>query len=116
MLVINEKNAHRIKISGGELRTLISSKIADVKNIQMGTLELQPGNRVPEGSKLSSHEAEEFSYIIQGKLRVWSEGKELVLEEGDCIFNAPGNKHWCRAEGDLPVKLVWVLSPPDNSI
>ena len=110
MQVINEKHAQSVKIAGGELKTLISPNVTDAKNLQMGTLELQPGNRMPEGDKLSFHEAEEFSYIIQGRLRVWSEGKEQVLVEGDCIFNAPGKKHWCRAEGDLPVKLVWVLS------
>lgn len=116
MQVINEKDVCSIQITGGELKTLISSKFTDAKNLQMGTLELKPGSRMPEGSELSSHEAEEFSYIIQGKLRLWSEGNEQVLEEGDCIFNAPGNKHWCKAEGDLPVRLVWVLSPQNNDI
>ncbi len=116
MQIVNEANAHQVKIAGGEFKTFFSPKITDVKNVQIGTLELPPGSRLPEGDELSSHEAEEFSYIIKGKLRVWSEGEEQVLEEGDCIFNAPGNKHWCRAEGDLPVKLVWVLSPPDNNI
>ena len=42
---------------------------------------------------MSSHEGQEWDYILKGKLRVIIEEHEVVLSEGDSVYYDSGKLH-----------------------
>ena len=86
----------------------ISVKVVDGKNMQLVWAEFQPGSSYP----LHSHEREQFSFMVSGRMRltVGDEVSEIVA--GD-MWYAPGNVvHGGEILGDEPVVFVDVYSPP----
>ncbi len=61
---------------------------------------------------LSSHEGEEFIYVISGRIEI-SYGKELYqLNEGDSIYYDSTVAHNVHAPGDTPATLLAVVYAP----
>ena len=56
-----------------------------------------------------AHQGQEFSYILEGTLKITVEGKEYILEEGDSAYFDSNYKHSMTAVGDKPVKFLAVL-------
>ena len=70
--------------------------------------EFQPGSSYP----LHSHEREQFSFMVSGRMRL-TVGEEVAeIGPGD-MWHAPGNVvHGGEILGDEPVVFVDVYSPP----
>ena len=55
---------------------------------------------------------EEVIYILEGKGEVYFDGKPEPVEPGTCIYIPPKTKHSINNKCDIPMKLVYVFSPP----
>jgi transcriptional regulator with XRE-family HTH domain len=55
------------------------------------------------------HDGEEMLFVLQGKIRFKYGDRELVLEEGDCIYFDSGVVHTGEPVGDEPLKTLIVL-------
>ena len=62
--------------------------------------------------QLSSHEGEEFLYVLCGRIEI-SYGKEsYTLEEGDSLYYDSIVAHHIHALGDVPAKILAVVYAP----
>ncbi len=65
-----------------------------------------------EGYKLSSHEGEEFIYVLQGEIEIIY-GKDIyTLTEGDSIYYDSVVKHHLHSKGTNPAKILAVIYAP----
>ena len=87
---------------------LVSEKTVDAQNLSMGINETYPGGMVPE----HKHDTEEeVMYFYAGRGMFVTEGREIPLEPGVCIYNPPGKLHKIINTGDEVLKFVWIYSP-----
>lgn len=66
-----------------------------------------PGYR----SEVSSHEGEEFYFILSGQLAVDLDGETHKLNEGDSIHFRSDRRHQLANLSDVPVQVVAVTTP-----
>lgn len=77
---------------------------------QAGTYVIEPDERVPQEGT-TSHDGDEFSVILEGKIRLGSPilDQELIIDEGNVIVIPAGFEHYSVNRGDGRVKLVYVV-------
>ena len=59
--------------------------------------------------ELSTHQGEEFDYIIEGSLKVRLENHTGALNEGDCIYYNSGHGHGMIATGGKDCKFLAIV-------
>jgi len=59
--------------------------------------------------RLNSHEGEEFNYLLEGKLLLRINDRELILNPGDCIYFNSSNLHGMKALDNRPVKFLAII-------
>jgi quercetin dioxygenase-like cupin family protein/ribosome-binding protein aMBF1 (putative translation factor) len=59
--------------------------------------------------ELSSHEGQEFIYVLEGEMTVVVEGHRDVLRPGDAVYYDGSSKHLVSAAGDKPAKILAVI-------
>lgn len=57
----------------------------------------------------STHDGEEFIYVLEGEMEVIIEGARDVLRPGDAIYYDATASHLVRAYGDRPARILAVL-------
>ena len=57
----------------------------------------------------SSHAGQEFEYVLEGTLKLVMGGKELILNEGDCIYFDSTIPHGMRSIGDTEAKMLVII-------
>jgi len=62
-----------------------------------------------EEMHLNSHEGEEFNYILEGRLLLRINDKNLILNPGDCIYFDSSNQHGMKALDNHPVKFLAII-------
>ena len=71
---------------------------------------LQPG---AESGDAYSHEGEEFIYVLNGKIEIKLDGREIhLLGQGDSIYFQSTRIHAWRNPGEEEVEVIWVNTPP----
>lgn len=65
----------------------------------------------PEDIPLHEHIGSEFIYVIEGKLGLIMEGKEVTLDGGDSAYLDPSYKHGYRRIGSEPCSAIVVTVP-----
>lgn len=91
-----------------QFAALAASKAA--RHMEPFLIEVTPGE--PERVKLSSHEGEEFIYVLSGSVEI-AYGKELfVLNAGDSIYLDSIVPHQVRAYQDVPARMLAVVHEP----
>ncbi len=58
---------------------------------------------------LNSHPGQEYNYVIQGRLLLQINGKDLILEEGDSIYFNSELPHGMKALDGKPVQFLAVI-------
>lgn len=66
--------------------------------------EIPPGYDYPP----LSHEGEEFGYVLEGVLRLTIGDETYTVGPGDSYHFASSVSHGYRADGDAPVRVLWV--------
>ena len=88
---------------------LIGPQNSQAQNLVFGLAEF------PGGTTAAPHtheKEEEIIYILSGTGAIVSAEKEAPLGPGAAVFIPPGLEHKIRVDGDEPLKLVTLFSPP----
>ena len=62
--------------------------------------------------EMSSHEGEEFIYVLDGVIEINYGQDTYFLEEGDCIYYDSIVAHHVHAGNELPAKILGVVYMP----
>ena len=67
---------------------------------------------LPDDEKpaLITHSGQEFNLVLEGKVKVLFEDKELILEEGDSIYFNPLHPHGQVCADDKPAVFLTVIA------
>ena len=66
--------------------------------------------RVPSGvTELSSHDGQEFIFVLEGEIRAQVMGQVEVLRPGDAVYYDSSNPHLVKCAGEKPAKILAVL-------
>lgn len=65
----------------------------------------------PEGTPmhLNSHDGQEFNMVIEGRLLLNVDGKEIILEEGDSLYFDSAKPHGMQALDGKTVKFLAII-------
>jgi transcriptional regulator with XRE-family HTH domain len=64
----------------------------------------------PSGAdKPSTHDGQEFIYVLEGEMEVMIEGTRDILKPGDAVYYDSTNMHLLKAHGGKPAKILAVL-------
>lgn len=66
----------------------------------------------PEATKeihFNSHPGHEFNYMIEGSMKIVIDGKELILEEGDCLYFDGTKNHGMQALNNKNAKFLAMI-------
>lgn len=89
-----------------DLNPLLQRQFLVGQNIMLARVLLKKGCIVPE----HSHENEQITYILEGALKFWIGGKEIVVKTGEVLTIPPNLPHKAEALEDT-VDLD-VFNPP----
>ena len=94
-----------------EVTEEISRKVITGRNEMIAQVHLKKDALVPE----HSHVSEQISYIVEGALRFWIGGEELVLRAGELVVIPPNVPHKALALEDTldldifsPIRQDWL--------
>jgi len=65
-----------------------------------------------KSEKLSSHDGEEFIFILEGEMEAILGDHKDVLHPGDCIYYDSTIPHKVQCHGEMPTKILAVLWTP----
>jgi mannose-6-phosphate isomerase-like protein (cupin superfamily) len=54
---------------------------------------------------------DEYSYVLEGQVGAWLGGEEVFGEAGDLIFKPRGQWHTFWNAGDVPARILEIISP-----
>lgn len=77
------------------------------KKAEIFLVSVEPSKDEP--SHAYSHNGQEFNYVLEGVVKIFHDGKEYVLEEGDSIYFDSGFNHTMSAAGGKPAKFLAVI-------
>ena len=66
-----------------------------------------PGTSFPE----HMHDVDKIDAVLSGRFRVAMEGREVILQAGDCLAVPRGQKHSAEVVGDQPVVSLDAVKP-----
>ncbi|GHV11675.1 transcriptional regulator [Bacteroidia bacterium] len=58
---------------------------------------------------LNTHEGEEFNYLLEGRMQLSINGKELILNPGDSIYFDSSSPHGMKALDNKSVKFLAII-------
>ena len=79
-----------------ELNPLLGRHFVVGQNIMLARVLLKKGCIVPE----HSHPNEQLTFIAEGALKFWIDGKEIVVGAGECLTIPPNMPHKAEALAD----------------
>lgn len=79
-----------------ELNPLLGRHFVVGQNIMLARVLLKKGCIVPE----HSHPNEQLTFIAEGALKFWIDGKEIVVSAGECLTIPPNMPHKAEALED----------------
>lgn len=90
------------------LTTIMEKTLESGARLSYGTAVFPPGARVPD-SGTAAHEADEYSFIIKGRLSAFSGGESYEVKGGQASMIPAGEQHWSVNESDQNCLLVWMF-------
>jgi quercetin dioxygenase-like cupin family protein len=72
----------------------------------MVTVHPKPEN---EPLHLNTHSGQEYNYLIQGRMLIQINGKDIILEEGDSVYFNSELPHGMKALDDKEVKFLAII-------
>ncbi|UPJ26355.1 cupin domain-containing protein [Bradyrhizobium sp. CW1] len=106
-VIVRKAHRRRLTFTGlGIVEELLSPNLAGPLELLLSTIE--PG----ADSGAYSHDGNEAGILIAGQLDLWVDGKRFRLEEGDSFSFNSTSQHRCANPGQIPAKVVWVITPP----
>lgn len=72
-------------------------------------LHLKKGGKSQE---MRPNEAEEFGYVVQGKVKLHYGQQEYIVKKGQTFYFKGGRTHYISNPWDTDAKVLWVSTPP----
>ena len=88
------------------LNPLLGRHFVVGQNVMLARVLLKKGCIVPE----HSHHNEQITYVLEGALKFWIDGKEIVVNEGEVLTIPPNMAH--RAEALADTVDLDIFNPP----
>ena len=101
----------RPKKSALEFYSLASDK--SDRHMEPFIIDIHPSPE--ESHKLSSHEGEEFIYVLSGQMECTIGGDRVVLDKGDSLYFDSHHVHSTQVIGTRPVQFLCVFIPTSNA-
>ena len=79
-------------------------------DIEFMILTLEPGTE--SSGKRREHRGEEVAYILEGSVKLYLEGEEFTLLQGDSARINSYMKHKWKNEGEEAAKVIFAINPP----
>lgn len=89
----------------GPLRTLLEARAGGAA-LRVGTVTLQPGERVPAAG-VSAHDVLEVSLLLRGSLTGECGGEAFCLRAGELSRIPAGEAHWA-VSGEAGAEVLWM--------
>lgn len=95
---------------GGLVKRLIHPTTTGSKNIGMGIVYVNPGEKLPP----HRHDNEEAYFVIQGTgyMTIEDYDEEINLTPNLSVFIPEGKEHFTLNNGNEPLVMICALSPP----
>jgi len=91
------------------LKVLLSPRSHRTKNISLGMTILDPGwSSSPHIHGIE----EELWYVVSGTGRATVAEETIDIDNGTAIYIPPGQRHQLVNNGQVQLRVLWVLSPP----
>ncbi|HWZ42525.1 MAG TPA: cupin domain-containing protein [Candidatus Saccharimonadales bacterium] len=84
------------EVENEKLNPLIDRQMITGENLMLARIVLKKGSVVPE----HSHINEQLTYIVEGALKFWIDGKEIVVRAGEVLCIPPNLPHKAEAIED----------------
>jgi quercetin dioxygenase-like cupin family protein len=105
------------EIALDKITEMISQKIVAGEREMLAQIYLKRGALVP----LHSHESEQMTYVLQGALRFFVEGEEIIVREGEVLHIPARAAHQAEALDDTfeldvfsPIRQDWLDEQVDE--
>ena len=72
-------------------------------------IRLHPGC---ESETYGPYEAEEFGYVLQGKVELHYGKAQYMLKKGQTFYLKGDREHYLKNAGESEAKVIWVSNPP----
>ncbi len=99
-----------------EVNPGLSRKLITGSGVMIAQVLLRKGTLVPE----HSHASEQITYILEGALQFWIEGKDFILRAGEVLVIPPNVPHKALAVEETldldvfsPVRQDWIEGKDD---
>lgn len=107
-LVVRRSRRRRIDFSAGIVDELLSPSLEG--NLELVVCRLAPG--ASSGEEPYSHAGEEAGVVVRGRLELWVDGRNVLLETGDSFGFESTRPHRYRNPGSDETEIVWAITPP----
>ena len=84
------------EVKNEKLNPLIDRQMITGENLMFARIVLKKGAVVPE----HSHINEQLTYIVEGALKFWIDGREIVVRSGEVLCIPPNMPHKAEAVED----------------
>ncbi len=106
-IVVRAGARRRMSFTGlGIAEELLSPNLSGPLELLLSTID--PG----ADSEDYSHDGAEAGHVLSGTLDLWVSGRHFRLNEGDSFSFKSTQVHRCANPGDLPTRVLWVITPP----
>ena len=106
-IVVRANNRPRLSFPGlGITEELLSPNLTGQLELLISTI--APG----ADSDNYSHEGSEAGLVLDGTLELWIDGVHLTLTTGDSFAFPSTQPHRCANTGQIPTRVLWVITPP----
>ena len=109
MTIVHEDQVKKENKPGRDTRWLITPEIAGSKYSSTLLIDVPAGSTVKPAH--SHPEGEEVIYIIEGKGRVWIDGKVSEVVQGSAILFKKGSVHMLQNSGEQNMKVICFFAP-----
>lgn len=107
-LVVRRSRRRRIDYSTGIVDELLSPSLKG--SIELVLCRMAPG--ATSGEEPYSHSSEEAGMVVRGRLELWVDGQNVLLETGDSFGFESTRPHRYRNPGPDETEVVWAITPP----
>lgn len=108
-MVLGQDRWVRMSLEGwkADIRQMVRG--VNTKKMQPFFTEIEPGGGTPEHY---SHQGEEFGLVLEGELTLAVGGETHTVPPFHSFYYSSLVPHSWTNQGDVPCRVVWVVSPP----
>ena len=111
-IVIHESEIEELEKPGRYMKWLVTAEQSGARQLSSVLIRVPAGETVTPAH--SHPNGEEMIYIIQGKGRVYIDGKVDEVREGTAVLFPQGSIHMLNNNGSEEMKVICFFAPPSD--